>query len=274
MEQGIGRNETPLISNIDSVTESTGYLFTRNENNEIVATEAPEPIISNIDDVTSEAKYVITRNEDDKVIVEEESAEIQNLDDVQNNERYHITRREGNILAVLDSSLQLSNSNLSESLIFGIRKSGNNYFITRVPALIEFIFETDDLQFGNSFNVLGSGLSRAVHVCTLTGKLVKLGFVHVNLADGRGLIDRQYRFILRVNDRNTRSLTIAANSGAGSNRSRTTDTEAFNIFFNGGDIIGLGYENIRNSNTGNYCQVKLTVDTNARQERFGQFHLP
>ena len=273
MEQGLGstenRNETPLITNIDSVTASTGYLFTRNENNEIVATEAPEPIISNIDDITSEARYVITRNEDDEVIVEEETSQIQNLDDVQDNERYHITRRVGNVLAILDRSLQLPVSNLNENPIFGIRKSGNNYSITRVPALIE-----EDLQFGNSFNVLGSGLSRAVHVCTLTGKLVKIGLVHVNLVNGTGLINRQYRFILRVNDVNFRSITISQNSGAGSNRSRTVDTEAFNIFFNGGDIIGLGYENISNSNTGNYCQVKLTIDTNSRRDNFGNFHLP
>ena len=132
------------------------------------------------------------------------------------------------------------------------------------------------MQFGNRFKVFGFGVSRALQVCNLTGKLVKIGFVHLNLQNAEGLIDRQYRFIIRVNDRNVRAVTISENSGAGSDRARTIDTESFNIFFNGGDIIGLGYENINdNSNTGNYCQVKLTIDTNARGgNNFGNYHLP
>ena len=211
--------------------------------------------------------HYITKNENDAVIVREAPPQIQNLKDLERGKKYHLTEVNGNIFAYLDNSLQLTQSNFSENLIFGIRKEGDSYFITRVPSLLEFVFETEDLQVENSFSN---------HVCTLSGKLVKIGFVHVIRADGTGLIDRDYQFFLLVNDLNPIRIRISKDDGIGSNRSRTIDTENLNIFFNSGDFIRLFYSVVvgGRSKTGNYCQVKLTVDTNARESNFGEFNLP
>ena len=232
-------------------------------------------IVENESNVLENINYYLSRNSNtNNIVVRQAQEEISNLDGVQDNERYHITRSGGNVLPILDNSLRLSASNLSQNPIFGIKKLGNNYSITRVPALIELIFETDNLQFGYRFKVFGVESSRTVHVCNLTGKLVKFGFVHLNLGNNQGLIDRKYRFNLRFNNSGTRAIVVARNQGAGSNRSKTIDTENLNIFFNDGDTIGLNYENADNrGNTGNYCQVKLTIDVNARQESFGNFNL-
>ena len=211
--------------------------------------------------------YYLAKNEHDAVVVREAPPQIQNLKDLERGKKYHLTEANGNIFAYLDNSLQLTQSNFSENLIFGIRKEGDSYFITRVPSLLEFVFETEDLQVENSFSN---------HVCTLSGKLVKIGFVHVIRADGTGLIDRDYEFFLLVNDLIPIRIRISKDDGIGSNRSRTIDTENLNIFFNSGDFIRLFYSVVvgGSSKTGNYCQVKLIVDTNARNSNFGELNLP
>ena len=278
MEQGLGnienREQPPLITNINAVSNSTGYILTRDNNNNVVVEETPPPIISNINSVNQSTNYVLTRDENNNVVVEEQAVQIQNLSGIADNERYHITRRVGNVLAILDRSIQLPIPNIAQDILFAIRKQGDNYSITRTPALSDYVFETDDLQFFSSFNVLGTRASRAVHVCNLTGKLVKFGLLHVNLSNNQGLINRQYRFNVTINDRNTRLISVNTNTGSGSSRSRTIDTENLNIFFSGGDTLGIRYQRGGGANTGNYCQVRLTVDANARQEHFGNFHLP
>ena len=280
MEQGLGsienRNETPLISNIDAVTGSTGYILTRDNNNEIVATAAPGPIISNIETVTDSAKYVITRNENDEVIVEEETAKIQNLDEVNDNERYHITRRVGNVLAISDRSIQIPTPNQIFNFVYGLRANNNNFFITRVPALTDYVFSTNSLQNNALFSVEGEDGSRNIHVCNTSGKIIKFGLLHVTQFRSVGLIDRGYLFEIIINNINQNALNINLDNSVGNNenRTRSMDIENLNLFVNQGDSLGLRYLIGSNGRTGDYCQVRLTVDTNARRDDFGNPLIP
>ena len=57
-------------------------------------------------------------------------------------------------------------------------------------------------------------------------------------------------------------------------RSMTRDIESLNIFVNQGDCLGLRYVVGSNGRTGDYCQVRLTVDANARQNNFGGDQIP
>ena len=278
MLQGIGNIENnnlpPIISNINSVNDSTGYILTRDSNNNVVVEEAPPPIISNIDSVNESTNYVITRDSNSNVVVEELSETIQNLNAVADNQRYHITRRVGNVLAILDRSIQIPTPNDIADLVYAIRVNNNNYTLTRTPALTDYVFETDDLQFFATFNVLGSRSSRSVHVCNTSGKLIKLGLLHVDLSINEGLINRQYRFNLIQNDNTRQLISIDPNNSVGNSRSRSLDIEDFNIFVLSGDTLGIMYQRDGGANLGNYCQVRITVDTNARQNNFGENQIP
>ena len=305
MEQGFVEN-LPLVNNLNVIEENRGYSLTRDNNLNIVATPLPGPIIANINDVEQNQTYLLTRDNegdvsvvptlpplisnineaeenrryeitrdgDNNVVIAEAEETIRDLRDVEENRRYHITRRSGNISIVVDASLQLPFWVLQQDVTFGILKRQNNYSLTRAPAIVEYLFETPDLQFGHSFNVFERRMSRGVHVCNLSGKLVKLGLTHLNLSNIQGLINKRYRFIITVNGRDIRTIAIDNRNGTGSNRSRTVDTESLNIFVSGGDTLGLSYRRDNGGNTGNFCQVRLTFDTNSRRENFGNFHLP
>ena len=241
MEQGIGNTENaqqPIISNIDSVTNNTGYILTRNNNNEVV--------------------------------VEEQTEQIQNLNNVQNGNRYHLTRANGNLTTQEDNSIQIPTPN-TNNLLYAVRGNNNQFTLTRTPAIMEYIFVTNSLQNNASFDVLGERGSRCVHVCNASGKLVKMGLLHVTTFRSIGLIDRNYSFEIILNNINQQffNFTIADSVGDNGGRSRTMDIEHLNLFVNQGDCIGLRYIVGANGRTGDYCEVRLLVDANARQNNFG-----
>ena len=239
MEQGIGNTENtqqpPLISNIDVVSNNTGYILTRNNNKEVAVEEQPEPI--------------------------------QNLN---NGNRYHLTRNNGNLQTTQDQSIQIPTPT-STNLIYAVRGNGNAYTLTRTPAIMEYVFATNSLQNNASFEVLGERGSRCVHVCNASGKLVKIGLLHVTTFRSVGLIDRNYSFEIILNNINQQffNFTIADSVGNNDGRSRTMVIEHLNLFVNQGDCIGLRYVQGRNGRTGDYCEVRIMVDCNARQNNFG-----
>ena len=246
MEQGLlnNRNEkqlSSLISNIDSVTPNTGYILTTDENNNVALIEQDESISG--------------------------------LSDVQNGLRYHIMRDRGNLTTSEDSSVQIERPR-TFNLIYGVRSEGNQFTLTRTPALTDYIFEAEELTFFATFNVFNTRSSRAVHVCNTSGKIVKLGLLHVDLSSYEGLINREYRFNVIINDENQQLIAINPNNSVGSSLSRTLDVENFNIFVNAGDFLGIRYQRDGGGNEGNYCQVRVTVDTNARQSNFGEREIP
>ena len=212
MEQGIGNTENtqqpPLISNINAVTANTGYILTRNNEN--------------------------------NVVVEEQGELIQNLNTVSENRRYQLTRNNGNVEAQEDSSLQIPTPNTGD-FFYAIRREGNNFTLFRTPAIMEYIFSTNNLQENSSFDVLGRRASRNVHVCNASGTVVKFGFLHTTSIRNSGLIDRAYRFEIIVNDINLPEFTLDLTNSTGSEISRTRDMENLNIFVNQGDSIGLRY---------------------------------
>ena len=243
MEQGIGNTENiqqqPLISNIDVVAANTGYILTRNNNNEVVVEEQPE--------------------------------RIQNLNNVQNGNRYHLTRNgAGRAVPQQDQSIQIPTPTAT-NLVYAVRGSGDAYTLTRTPAIMEYVFATNSLQNNASFDVLGERGSRCVHVCNASGKLVKMGLLHVTTFRSIGLIDRNYSFEIILNNLNQQffNFTIAVSVGNNDGRSRTMDIEHLNLFVNQGDCIGLRYVVGQNGRTGDYCEVRIMVDTNARQSGFG-----
>ena len=254
----------PIITNIDTVTETTNYVITRDENNDVIVTETPPPLITNIDDVNESTNYVITRDENNNVVVEEQAAQIINLSGITEPNRYHITRRGENALAILDRSIQIPSPNDIADLFFAIRKQGNNFSLFRTPAFMEYVFYTNNLIENANFDILDRRASRNVHVINASGKLVKFGILHTTLSRNSGLIDRDYRFEIIINDINLSAFTVSLNNSIGSTISRTRDIESSNIFVNEGDSIGLRYFVGDNSNRGNYFQARITVDVNAR----------
>ena len=235
MEQGIGNAEItqqpPLISNIDVVSNNTGYIITRNNNNEVVVEEQTEPI--------------------------------ENLNNVRNGNRYHLTRNNGNLTTTQDQSVQIPTPNTGD-LFYAIRREGNDFTLFRTPAVMEYVFSTNNLVANANFDVLGNTASRNVHVCNASGKIVKFGFLHTTLLRNVGLIDRTYRFEIIINDINMQEFRLTLNNSTGSAISRTRDMENQNLFVEQGDSIGLRYVTGRNSNTGNYAQARIMIDINAR----------
>ena len=233
-------------------------------------------IVENENNVRENINYYLSRNANTgNIMVRQVQEEITNLNDVRNNERYHITRNEGEVLAVSDNSLQLAFPNFNGNAFFGIRKRDNRYFLSRTPALTDYVFETDNLIHFASFKVFGVNLSRLVHVVNTSGKIIKIGLAHINLNTQEGLIDREYRFTIIINNINAQSLTpINESNSVGSSFSRVANIENQNLFVNAGDILGIRYQRDANSNTGQYCQVRLTVDTNARPDNFLTNNIP
>ena len=231
-------------------------------------------IVENENNVRENLNYYLSRNDNTgNIMVRQAQEEITNLNDVRNNERYHITRIEGEVLAVSDYSLQLAFPNFNGNAFFGIRKKNNTYFLSRTPALSDYVFETENLTHFASFNVLGNNSSRIVHVVNTTGKIIKIGLLHVN-SKNEGLINREYRFNIIVNNENGNLISINERNSVGNSFSRVVDIENLNRFVNAGDVLGIRYNRDANNNTGNYCQVRITVDTNARPDNFLVNNIP
>ena len=137
----------------------------------------------------------------------------------------------------------------------------------------DYVFETENLTHFASFNVLGNNSSRIVHVVNTTGKIIKIGLLHVN-SKNEGLINREYRFNIIVNNENENLISINERNSVGNSFSRVVDIENLNRFVNAGDTLGIRYNRDANNNTGNYCQVRITVDTNARPDNFLVNNIP
>ena len=237
----------------------------------IINTENTQPpIISNIDAVEANTGYILTRNNNNEVVVEEQPQQIQNINSVRNNRRYQLTRNNGNIEVEENTSVAVETPN-TNNLLYAVRRNNDRYTLTRTPAIMEYVFVTNRLQNNASFDVLGTRGSRCVHVCNASGKLVKMGLLHVSNFRTVGLIDRNYSFEIILNDVNQRffSLTLDNSVGDKNNRSRTMDIENLNLFVSQGDCIGLRYVVGRGGRTGDYCEVRIMIDANVRQNDFG-----
>ena len=241
MEQGIGNTENtqpPLISNIGDVEANTGYILTRNTNNEVV--------------------------------VEEQPTQIANINSVQTNRRYQLTRNNGNVEVEENTAVAVEEPT-TNNLLYAVRRNNNRYTLTRTPAIMEYVFATNSLQNNASFDILGTRGSRCFHVCNASGKLTKLGLLHVSTFRSVGLIDRNYNFEIILNNINQRNFALTLQNSVGDNggRSRTMDIENLNLFVSQGDCIGLRYIVGQNGRTGDYCEVRIMVDANARRDNFG-----
>ena len=228
------------------------------------------PLISNIDVVTANTGYILTRNNENNVVVEEQGEQIANLNTVRGNRRYQLTRNNGNVEAQEDTSVNIQTPN-TNNLLYAVRGNNNQFTLTRTPAIMDYVFATNDLQNNAAFDVLGVRGSRCVHVCNASGKIVKFGLLHVSGFRNVGLIDRSYSFEIIINDVNQRIFALTLDNSVGDNggRSRTMDVENLNMFVNQGDCIGLRYVAGSDARTGNYCEVRITVDANARRDNFG-----
>ena len=247
MEQGNSNgnieNATPSVfSNSDSVTENTGYQIRTDNNNNLTL---------------------------------EENERIRDKNTIQNGLRYHLTRNQGNLTITQDSSVQVEMPTVFNQL-YAIRGQGNQFTLTRTPALTEYTFFTNSLQNNASFIVLGEGGSRCVHVVNTSGLISKIGVLHVTAFRSVGLIDREYFFEIIHNNFNEPLFNVSPDNAVISNegRSMTRDIESLNIFVNQGDCLGLRYVVGSNGRTGDYCQVRITVDANARQNNFGGDQIP
>ena len=248
MEQGNSINSntenitSSVFSNSDSVTENTGYQIRTDNNNNLTL---------------------------------EENEGIRDKNTILNGLRYHLTRNQGNLTVTQDSSVQVETPTVFNQL-YAIRGQGNQFSLTRTPALTEYTFFTNSLQNNASFDILGERGSRCVHVINTSGLLVKIGVLHVTTFRSIGLIDRAYFFEIIHNNINQQLFSVSPNNAVTTNdgRSATLDIEFLNIFVNQGDCLGVRYVVGNNGRTGDYCQVRLTVDANARQNNFGGDLIP
>ena len=247
MEQGnsIGNTEnltSSIFTNAGNVTENTGYQIRTDNNNNLSL---------------------------------EENERIRNKNTIQNGLRYHLTRNQGNLTVTQDSSVQVETPTVFNQL-YAIRGQGNQFTLTRTPALTKYTFFTNSLQNNASFDILGERGSRCVHVCNASGLLVKIGVLHVTTFRSIGLIDRAYFFEIIHNNIDQQLFSVRPDNSVTTNdgRSATLDIEFLNIFVNQGDCLGVRYVQGTNGRTGDYCQVRLMVDANARQNNFGGTQIP
>ena len=189
--------------------------------------------------------------------------QVTNLGSLQPNTRYHLTRNNGNVEAEEDNTVQKPTPNTGD-LFYAIRREGNNFTLFRTPAVMEYIFTTNNLTANANFNVLNILASRNLHVCNASGKIVKFGFLHTTLLRNVGLIDKEYRFEIIINDVNQPEFTLNFTNSTGNEISRTRDVENLNLFVEQGDSIGLRYVVYPGANSGNYAQARIMIDINAR----------
>ena len=220
--------------------------------------ETTNPTISNIDTATTNTEYVISRNAANEIIIVEPTPDIENLENIQANTRYQLTRTNGSIQPIENDGIVIPTPTTGD-LTYGIRRDGNAFFLSRTPALTEYIFATNNAVVNANFNILGVLGSRCVHVVNTTCKIIKFGLLHVSNIRTAGLIDRTYSFEFIINNINQPPFELTlANSG-------TVDLENLNIFLNAGDCIGL---RLVTGNFGNYMECRILMDTNNRQANF------
>ena len=229
---------------------------------------------SNSDSVMSNTGYQI-RTDNNNNLTLEENERIGDKNNIINGLRYHLTRNQGNLTVTQDDSVQIESPSIFNQ-VYAIRGQGNQFTLTRTPALTEYTFFTNSLQNNASFLVLGVGGSRCVHVINVSGKIVKIGVLHVTNFRSTGLIDREYFFEIIHNNVNEPLFNVGPDNAVVSDggRSMTRDIESLNMFVSSGGCLGLRYVIGSNGRTGDYCQVRITVDSNARQDNFGETNLP
>ena len=244
--------------------------------NQINAQNLSSSVFINSDSVSANTGYQI-RSDNNNNLSLEENERINNKNNVVNGLRYYITRNQGTLSVLQDNSVQIDPPNVFNRL-YAVRSQGNQFTLTRSPAFTEYTFFTNSLQNNASFDILGTRGSRCVHVINSGGLLSKIGVLHVTQFRSIGLIDRLYSFEIIHNNINLPIFSLnpsnAATSIEAGRRSMTVDIENLNIFVETGDCIGIRYVVGNNGRTGDYCQVRLTVDTNARRNNFGGSNIP
>ena len=245
-------------------------------NNQITTQELTSSVFTNSDTITANTGYQI-RSDNNNNLSLEENERINNKENIVNGLRYHLTRDQGNLTITQDNSVQIQTPNIFNRL-YAVRSQDNQFTLTRTPCLMEYTFFTNSLQNNASFDILGERGSRCVHVINAAGLISKIGVLHVTTFRSIGLIDRIYSFEIIHNNINlpffSLNPTNAATSIEAGRRSMTVDIENQNIFVEAGDCIGIRYVVGQNGRTGDYCQVRLSVDTNARRNNFGGDQIP
>ena len=274
------------ISNLSDVTRENEYIITRNNENNIVVTESAERI-NDLQNIQQNAEYVITRNNNNELRVAvgteridglgsiqngrnyqltrnslsnlEITNGIDRLDTIQENKLYHLKKENNQILPEEDNSIQIT-GDVEEDIVYGVRNST----LIQVMDIVEYPFVSINLQINANFNILGEEGSRCCYVINNDCKVIKIGIIHITNFSLEALIDRSYTFDLIVNNVNIEQFFTIEYPGNGVFRSLTQDIEHFNIFLKEGDCIGLRYVPTGDNNTGNYCEVRLTCDLNAK----------
>ena len=248
------------ISNLEDVQTGTNYFLTRNDTDQIIAEESI-PEISNLEDITNGNEYVLTRTTNDEVIVEERTPDILGLENVAQGTRYNLTRNANDeVEAEQDTSVQLPIPTTGD-LIYGVRRVADDFTLTRIPAMTEFTFFSNNVELNANFRILGENGSRCVHVLNHSCRLVGFGIIHVSTFRTVGLINEDYNFEIITNNVNQAPFTIGLNNSTGTARARSRSIEDLNIFLSAGDCLGLRFVS---GNTGDYMQARITVDFNTR----------
>ena len=246
-----------------------------NQNNQITTQELTSSIFGNTDLITANTGYQIRTDENNNLRLDE-NEKINNKNTIANNQRYHLTRNEGNLTVTEDDSIRLSTPQTG-NLVYAIRRQGNNFTLTRTPALIEYVFYTPNLRLGTIFEIVRNGRSRLASVVNFNCKLIKIGVLHTNGTRTTGLINRNYAFQV-VRNNVVLPVFIVNYPGNGERLiSMSQDIENLNIFFNEGDNLGLSYSGTGDSGgnaTGNYAEIRLTFDINARRDGFEETNIP
>ena len=169
MEQGytIEENTVDNITNIDTILSDHTYFLTRDETNAILVEEQREPSIAGLNTINRFNVYGLTRNLNNELVPDQLPDLISNTDQVVSEADYVITRDGGdNLIAreLGDNNVRIPKP-VTGDLFYAIRKQGNNFTLNRTPALTDYIFEAEELQFFATFNIFANRSSRAVHVC-------------------------------------------------------------------------------------------------------------
>ena len=243
-------------------------------NNQITTQDLTSSVFTNSDSVTANTGYQI-RSDNNNNLSLEENEKINNKENIANGQRYHLTRNQGNLSVTQDNSAQISIPQTG-NLVYAIRRQNNQFTLTRTPAIMECVFSSGNLRLGATFEVVRNARSRILSVINFNCKLIKIGVLHTNNNRTSGLIDRNYAFQIIKNNIILPQFIVNF-PGGGRRISMSQDLENLNFFFNEGDNIGLSYNGTGDSGgnaSGNYCEVRLSFDINARRNNFEQPNIP
>ena len=217
------------------------------------------PEITNIDTITANTNYVLTRDGDNNLIAEEQEELPRNLNNVLANRRYQLTRTSGNVVPVEDTGITISQDGITENTGYIIRRNDGNYSLTRVSTLLEYNFEAEDVQLNAQFTIGGVNNSRIVHMINTDCRVVRFGVIHFSRESFVGFIDREYRYEIIINNVNNRNEIVVPGITRGNPISTTVDVEDLNLNLTRGGTMGLRYVS---GNVGDFMHCTLTVDTN------------